>query len=848
MPLEPGSRLGPYEIASPLGAGGMGEVYRARDTRLGRDVAVKILPADFANDPGRRQRFEQEARAVAALNHPNIVALYDVGDGYLVSELVDGESLRAIKPGAKKAADIAAQIASGLAAAHEAGIVHRDLKPDNVLLTRDGRIKILDFGLAKLTHAPATGGTQTVTVRTQPGTVMGTVGYMSPEQVRGLEADHRSDIFSLGLVLYEMLAGRRAFDGDTSVEIMTAILKQEAPELPETVPAGLWQIVAHCLEKEPGQRFQSAKDLAFALAQGLSQSGAAPAIDHPAVPRRRALLAAAAIAIAALGLAAGLLLRRGPAENRWTGVMLGGTAVSTFPRISPDGQTVAFTAWVEGTNQVAIMTPGNGDVATLTHSTENGYVQEVAWSRDGTAIYYDRFTDVPRGIYRVSKLGGPEQLVLEEAALPDPLPDGSLLLERYNAEHRAQVFRYWPDTGKLQPLPVIAPGGFSFSSPRSLPDGRSAVLYGRALGPAAETGEALYLLQLDSGTLRRLPLNNVEMAGFTLTPDGRSVLAGFHTGGGTRIVSIPLDGRGAARDVLTLTSVTSGIDQAADGSLYLDQWQRPAALMRFSASGGHAEKLAGFPSAEVDAENFALLDDGRAVVSQIVAGLSRLVAIEPGKAPVPLLPNTREETAMPVTVAGPGEVAFLIGAESRRAIAVASVGKGQITRRVPFGHGAVEALAATRDGKTLFCAAEDMVWAIGPSGDVRKLRRGNRVAVDPDGKYLLVESIETPAIRFFRVPLDGGPEQEIPRTGPGRAAAYITPNSVGRGGRIVTPLGSSVWNWPAGVLDPTTGLYTKIPIDSDLDFHSMAWTPDGRILALGLDMQSTLWKFTLEAR
>jgi len=190
MPLNPGTRVGPYEIFAPIGAGGMGEVYRAHDTRLGRDVALKVLPTEVAADPSRRSRFEQEARAVAALNHPNIVAVYDVGDGYMVSELVDGETLRSAKFGLRKTLDIGAQIASGLAAAHAAGIVHRDLKPDNVLITKDGRAKILDFGLARMRNSQSSAAKETMPVRTEPGVVMGTAGYMSPEQVRGLEADH----------------------------------------------------------------------------------------------------------------------------------------------------------------------------------------------------------------------------------------------------------------------------------------------------------------------------------------------------------------------------------------------------------------------------------------------------------------------------------------------------------------------------------------------------------------------------------------------------------------------------------------------------------------------------------
>ena len=250
MALQPGTKLGPYSILSPLGAGGMGEVYRARDPRLQRDVAVKVLPPEFSQDPERLRRFEQEARSASALNHPHILAVYDLGthDGapFLVSELLEGESLRErLRAGAlpvRKAVEIAAQIARGLAAAHEKGIVHRDLKPENVFLTKDGRVKILDFGLAKLIH-PETSQSKLAAAPTQgastdAGMVLGTVGYMSPEQVRGLPADFRSDIFALGAILYEMLAGKRAFQRDSAADTMSAILRDDPPDLePRAAPS-----------------------------------------------------------------------------------------------------------------------------------------------------------------------------------------------------------------------------------------------------------------------------------------------------------------------------------------------------------------------------------------------------------------------------------------------------------------------------------------------------------------------------------------------------------------------------------------------------------------------------------
>ena len=280
MTLSAGERLGPYEIVGLLGAGGMGEVYRAKDDRLGREVAIKVLPPSLSRDPDRLRRFEQEARAAGGLNHPNILAIHDIGthDGspYVVSELLEGETLRARLAGGaftpRKALGHALQIAHGLGAAHEKGIVHRDLKPENIFVTRDGRVKILDFGLAKLGQSEGGSGPQTnlptASVGTEPGVVLGTLGYMSPEQVRGKAADSRSDIFSFGAILYEMLSGKRAFAGDSTADTMSAILKEDPPDLSQTnrsIAPGLDRVVRHCLEKNPEERFQSARDLAFDL-------------------------------------------------------------------------------------------------------------------------------------------------------------------------------------------------------------------------------------------------------------------------------------------------------------------------------------------------------------------------------------------------------------------------------------------------------------------------------------------------------------------------------------------------------------------------------------------------------
>ncbi|HLW80902.1 MAG TPA: protein kinase [Candidatus Acidoferrales bacterium] len=366
--LSSGSKLGAYEIVSPLGAGGMGEVYRARDTRLGRDVAVKVLPAVFSADSERLRRFEQEARAVAALNHPNILAVYDIGthDGtpYLVTELLEGETLRERLRGGplsvRKALDVAIQAAHGISAAHEKGIIHRDLKPANIFITNDGRVKILDFGLAKLTQRDASGLSETESptraaspiTQTEAGVVLGTAGYMSPEQVRGKPADARSDIFALGTILYEMLSGQRAFEKDSSADTMAAILKEEPPELSgegKKIPPAVERIVRHCLEKNAAERFQSARDLAFHL-QSLSDlsTSATALVASKAPARRKRRLAFAAVGTVGLvlcSLVAYFLGRSGTKIAQPTFHQLTfGRGTIYGARFAPDAQTVYYSA------------------------------------------------------------------------------------------------------------------------------------------------------------------------------------------------------------------------------------------------------------------------------------------------------------------------------------------------------------------------------------------------------------------------------------------------------------------------------------------------------------------------
>jgi len=403
MPFSPGAKLGPYEIQAPLGAGGMGEVYRARDSRLGRDVALKILPESFAGESDRLRRFEQEARAVAALNHPNILAIFDVGQydlsPFLVSELLEGESLRdKLDQGAlpqRKTLDYAVQMAQGLSAAHEKGIVHRDLKQENIFITRDGRLKILDFGLAKSTEiassAAAHHESATLTSsHTAIGVVMGTASYMAPEQVRGEPTDARTDIFSFGAMLYEMLSGQRAFRRDTPAESMTAVLKEEPAELVDSihpVSPALDRITRRCLEKNPEQRFQSAKDLSFALS-ALSGSDASAATRVVLPPSKFSAWrwAGAALGLIAVAAATWSLARRSsPTVPLQFAIPVAGEV--SHLALSADGSTLAFVAPNEksGIPIIYLQRVGSADVSVLQGTEGASYP---FWSPDGTYIAF----------------------------------------------------------------------------------------------------------------------------------------------------------------------------------------------------------------------------------------------------------------------------------------------------------------------------------------------------------------------------------------------------------------------------------------------------------------------------
>lgn len=438
-PLARGHKLGHFDVLELIGRGGMGDVYRARDTRLKREVAIKVLPAEFARDPVGILRFEREARSASALNHRNILCIYEIGhEGqqyWIVSELVQGQLLREIMKGralpARRAVEIGVQIAEGLAAAHAAGIVHRDLNPGNVMVTSEGRVKILDFGLAKRVRAASDTGTSTAELLTTPGLIMGTPGYMAPEQITGNAADHRSDIFALGVILHEMFSGTRAFRGDSMIEVLNANLKSDPAPLPSSVPSALQRITLRCLEKEPSNRFQSAADVGFALA-ALSDAivGVPVARPNTATWPKWAMLALVA-GIVVAGVDFGIRLMQSHNVHETSAVLTRLTTdsgLTTDGAISSDGKLVAFASDRAGAGNLDIWVKqigSGGPPVRLTADAADDY--DPTFSPDGTRIAF-RSERSGGGIYEIPTFGGEPRLFVFQGRHPRFSPNGQFLM------------------------------------------------------------------------------------------------------------------------------------------------------------------------------------------------------------------------------------------------------------------------------------------------------------------------------------------------------------------------------------------------------------------------------------
>lgn len=561
MPLAEGTKLDGYEILGPLGAGGMGEVYRARDSALKREVAIKVLPTYVSRDPDRLRRFEQEAQAAATLNHPNILAVYRFGtfDGspYLVAELLEGSTLReALRHGAlssRKSIDYGAQIAHGLAAAHDKGIVHRDLKPENLFVTKDGRVKILDFGLARLTsrvtNADGYAPTQTAAA-TNPGVVMGTAGFMSPEQVRGEKVDHRTDIFAFGAILYETLSGKPAFQRSTAAETMTAILQDEPPGISQmqAIPPGLQRVVHRCLEKNPEQRFQSASDLAFAL-EALSDSGNVPAV---AAGGRRT-------------------------HSRWIWAVCGGAAAVLIAALVAGWRTEPAVPVVESTTQLSDDGKPKGFMAT-----------------DGLRIYYQ---DVEAfGIKQVATVGGvtaPVEMRFPRALLEGIAPDRSALLAGTPLDVVRAYGPMW-----FVPLPAGEPrrlGNLYANDADIFPDGRvvfpkfSQVPDGTAFGGQVDW----FVTEKDGSNPSKLTSLPGGLGSASVSPDGEKVIVVQEQPGDRRLFEISASGTGL-REIRKLTAGEREFRWTPDGKYLVyragtgpqsDIWLLPMEIGLFKRRG-----------------------------------------------------------------------------------------------------------------------------------------------------------------------------------------------------------------------------------------------------------------------
>ena len=584
MTLTSGTQLGPYEIQSPLGAGGMGEVYRARDNRLGRDVAIKVLPAVFSSDQDRLRRFEQEARAAAALNHPNILAVYDIGSyqeaPYLVTELLEGETLRQRMQSrpvrARKAVDYALQTARGLIAAHDKGIIHRDLKPENLFLTTDGHIKILDFGLAKLTQPEGElvkADTPTLASQTGAGVILGTVAYMSPEQVRGRPADARSDLFSLGAILYEMLSGKRPFGGDTAADTMSAILREDPPPLAEAqqnIPPGLVRIVDHCLEKNPADRFQSARDVAFALdAFSGSSTTSGATVGLAKLPRR--WRAGHALA----GFGAGLLLA----------VILffvGRQTASTPPlpsfrqltfqrgtiygaRFAADGENIVYAAaWDGKPSQLFSMRPESTEFRSLgvTDADLLGISSGGELALRTSPRYFTAYQSSGT-LARMMLSGGAPRPIENNIQWADWSPDGKGLAIVRDVEGRQRL--EYP-AGKI----IYETAGW-ISSPRFSPDG-SLIAF---VDHPSRLGDPGSISVTDlSGHKRDLDTGFVSAYGLAWPPSGKEVWFTATRSGAARVLyAVSLDGKERALSRVPGTLTLNDISKTGRVLLTRDAWR-----------------------------------------------------------------------------------------------------------------------------------------------------------------------------------------------------------------------------------------------------------------------------------
>ena len=795
MALASGMKLGPYEIQSLLGAGGMGEVYRAHDSRLNRTVAIKVLPASFSADRDRLQRFAQEARAAAALNHPNILSIFDIGEEqgapYVVSELLEGETLRErLRNGPlpiRRVVDYSLQVARGLAAAHDKGIVHRDLKPENLFLTSDNRVKILDFGLAKLTGPEInsdSGDAPTMQVATEAGVVMGTAGYMSPEQVRGKSADHRSDLFSFGAILYEMISSKRAFHGETPADTMSAILKEEAPELSETarnVPPGLERIVRHCLEKHPAQRFQSAGDLAFDLealtdVSAATKSGAQAAVQQASVGSSRRWLAAAAavIVLAAAMLGLGWWLGRGkgaPPLAEYKQITFR-TGFIGNARYTPDGGIVYSASWDGGDFQLYLARTDD----TVSRELGLKHAELLAISKSGelavrlNTVFLEGYARIGT-LARVPLGGGTPREVLENVQDADWSADGdNMAVVRFVPENSHWRLEY--------PIGHLLLDSINWlSHPKISSDGRW-IAFADHENPAGDDQGSIAVVDMQ-GHEKKLSSGWISAQGIVWSPKGDEIwFTSSDTGSAQNLRGVTLAGK-----LRTITNVPGGmwLQDIRNGIPLILTDQKRIGL-RGVSPGGKEERELGWLGWAIPSD---ISRDGKKVLF--------------------------EEEA---DGGGPNYTVFLRDTD------------GSPPVRIGEGRG----LAISPDSKWVITKpAKGGPLSVVPTGagEARQLTHDN---VDytaarylPDGKQLLAGGIEAGhGARDYLIDLSNGNAKPI--TPEGVEGTLLSPD--GHSVVVVGPDGGwGIWPLEGGGLRPLPGI--------DSRYYVTGWAPDGASLYVG---------------
>ena len=788
MALNTGSKLGPYEVVGLLGAGGMGEVYRARDSRLKREVAVKVLPKDISADTDRLHRFEQEALATAALNHPNILAVFDIGvsegSPYAVSELLEGETLRErLRSGSipvRKALDYALQITRGLAAAHEKGIVHRDLKPENLFVTKDGRVKILDFGLAKLAQAESSEHTSlpTATHHTEAGVVLGTAGYMSPEQVRGVAVDARSDIFAFGAILYEMLSGKRAFHGETPADTMSAILKEDPPDLSETnrnISPALERIVQHCLEKNPESRFHSASDIAFDLEHlsGISSSSTRMAPVAARSDHKMLIAIGGGVALALATLALGWWLggaHATPPMPEYKQITFR-TGNIGHARFTPDGSIVYSASWEGGENQLYTARtddPGsrelglkNADLLSISKSGELAICLNTkflgGYARTGT-------------LARVPLSGGTPREVLDDVQDADWGADGeTMAIVRYLPENSHWRLEY--PIGK-----VLLEGITWISNPKISADGKWIAFADHENTSGDDQGSIAVIGTDGKDKERKLSSGWTSIEGVLWSPSGDEIwFAATNAGNAQNPRAVTLSGKQR-----TITNVPGGV--------WLEDLRNGVALVAAHATRLGIRGIAPGAKQERDLGWF-----GWSELRDISRDGHKILFEEEADGGGPnYTVFFRDTDGSPPARIGEG-IGMAISPNTKWVITKPAKGGPLVI--VPTGAG--EARQLTHDAIT-YTAARFL----------------------PDGKHLLASGIETGhGSRDYLIDVSSG--EAKPVTPEGFSGTRISPN--GASVPVLGPDGKwGIWPLAGGEIRPVPGL--------DSNYLVNGWSPDSKLL------------------